>query len=490
MFLVGKGIPEHIKNLPQTFLNTPFGQMMKPHIDGALRGITQGPPSGVPVPNRPTVSGPAAPSTIPNRTRAAPTAAHSLPKPATAQGKVHNVSSLREVESLLSSASNSCAIIFFTSSTCPPCKMVYPAYDELAGEAGDKATLIKVDISRAYDVSSKYSVRATPTFMTFLKGKKENEWSGANAGQLRGNIRLLVQMAWPPHPHHRLRLPSLQRKISSYVTYKKLPPLDKLVQKIGPSGKDAAVVSLVNFVKSRNELGAAEAPVPDLTALGAFVQSTFHTLPTDTHFAFIDLFRVAFLDPRISDFFAEEHGHTTLTTLLSRTDDLSNCPYNVRLVMLQLTCNLFTSPFYPDKILSHDPLRETCIKLVASCLQDSHSNLRVVGASLAYNFAVFNHNERFHERADRLSESDQLELVAVLLDAIQTEKESMESLHGLLFALGLLVFFAPVDGAVIDLCKAMGAADIVAEKGKIEALAGEPLLKEIGWELLGKGMGK
>lgn len=42
MFLVGKHIPEHIRNLPQTFLNTPFGQMMKPQIESALRGVTQG----------------------------------------------------------------------------------------------------------------------------------------------------------------------------------------------------------------------------------------------------------------------------------------------------------------------------------------------------------------------------------------------------------------------------------------------------------------
>lgn len=42
-FLVGKGIPEHITSLPQTVLNTPFGQMLRPQLDSAMRSITQAP---------------------------------------------------------------------------------------------------------------------------------------------------------------------------------------------------------------------------------------------------------------------------------------------------------------------------------------------------------------------------------------------------------------------------------------------------------------
>lgn len=65
-------------------------------------------------------------------------------------GKVHNVTQLRSLETLLDSAKSSCAVIFFTSATCPPCKIVYPAYDELAAEAGKKAVLIKVNQTTFY----------------------------------------------------------------------------------------------------------------------------------------------------------------------------------------------------------------------------------------------------------------------------------------------------------------------------------------------------
>ncbi|KAF5855515.1 hypothetical protein ETB97_009092, partial [Aspergillus alliaceus] len=199
MFLVGKSIPDHIRNLPQTFLSTPFGQMMKPQIEAALRGVTQA-PSAAP---QPAPGVPAQTMTTPVHQQ--PT---SQPQP---HGKVRVVANLAQLERELASASHSCAVIFFTSATCPPCKAMYPVYDELAEEAGAKAALIKVDISTAYDVSMKYPVRGTPTFKTYLKGKEADTWSGANASQLRGNIRLLLEMAHPTHPHHHLDLPTFQR---------------------------------------------------------------------------------------------------------------------------------------------------------------------------------------------------------------------------------------------------------------------------------------
>lgn len=481
MFLVGKSIPEHIRNLPRTFLDTPFGQMMKPQIENALRGVTQGSGPG-------TAPGP---SFQPQAAQQPRTAQHPVP------ASVRNVSSLSQLEGELAAASDSCAVIFFTSSTCPPCKVVYPTYDELAEEAGDRARLIKVDIGAAYDVSMKYGVRATPTFMTFLKGQKLDEWSGANPGQLSGNVRMLLQMAHPTHPHRQLRLPSLQRPISNFVTYKKIPPLDKLVQKLPASFRELPeVASIIDFVKqlhssSNGNTPAADIRVPDLHTFAASLHSTYNSLPSDSHFAVVDLVRLLFLDPRVSGYFAEETHHKTLLTLLSplSTEDLSNCPYNLRIVALQLACNLFSTPLYPDQLTSPTSLlRETTLRLAINSLLDSHSNLRVVAASFAYNVSAYNHNARFDGKPDPLTEEDQVELTASLLEAVSREDQSIDALHGLLFALGLFVYEAPTDGALIDLCRAMGVADTVRAKSQISALKNEPLLKEVGAELFGKGL--
>ncbi|KAJ5101964.1 hypothetical protein NUU61_004186 [Penicillium alfredii] len=480
MFLVGKGIPDNIRNLPRTFLETPFGKMMKPQIENALRGVTQGTGPG-------TVPGPSAQPQVP-KTVAAPCPA----------GKVRIVSSLNLLESELAGASQTCAVIFFTSSTCPPCKVVYPIYDELAEEAGDRGTLIKVDIGSAYDVSMKYGVRATPTFMTFLKGEKLDEWSGANPAQLQGNVRMLLEMAHPPHPHRQLRLPSLQRPITNFVAYKKVPPLDKLIQKLPVAFKDGpGVAAAIEFVKIRHSGSnpAADARVPELPAFATTLQSTYPTLPRDSQFAVVDLVRLLFLDPRISGYFAEEAQHRTLLTLLTplSTDELSTSPYNLRIVALQLTCNLFSSPLYTEQLAvspsSSSPLlRETCLRLATNSLLDAHANLRVVAASFAYNLAAFNHNSRFSNGTDRIPEEDLVELTASLLEAVAREDQSPEALHGLLFALGLLVYEAPLDGTLVDLCRAMSVAETLGAKAKVPALQKEPLLKEIGNELFGKGL--
>lgn len=482
MFLVGKSIPEHIRNLPRTFLDTPFGQMMKPQIESALRGVTQGSGPG-------TVPGPSLQPHAAQQPKAAPQQA--------SLASVRNVSNLSQLESELAAASDSCAVIFFTSSTCPPCKVVYPTYDELAEEAGDRARLIKVDIGSAYDVSMKYGVRATPTFMTFLKGQKLDEWSGANPGQLSGNVRMLLEMAHPAHPHRQLRLPSFQRPISNFVTYKKVPPLDKLVQKLPSSFRELPdVASVIDFVKQRQASNSENTPtadirVPDLHTFAATLQSSYTTLPSDSHFAVVDLVRLLFLDPRASGYFAEESQHKTLLTLLSplSIDSLSNCPYNLRIVALQLACNLFSTPLYHDQLTSPtSPLRETTLRLAINSLLDSHSNLRVVAASFAYNLAAYNHNARFDGQPDPLTEEDQVEITASLLEAVSREDQSIESFHGLLFALGLLIYEAPIDGALIDLCRAMDVAQTVHAKSQIQALQKEPLLKEVGGELFAKGL--
>lgn len=468
VFLVGKSIPEHIRNLPQTFLSTPLGQMLRPQIEAALRGVAQGPRAAA----IPAAAARASPAAVP--TTAASTT--------TSKVSVQIATNLSQLESQLASASKSCAVVFFTSSTCPPCKMVYPTYDQLAEEAGDKGILIKCDINAAYDVSMKYNVRATPTFMTFLKGEKLDEWSGANPAQLQGNVRLLLQMAHPPHPHSKLRLPSFQRHVSKYITYKNIPPLDKLVQKLGSSGSDPRLTPIIDFIKKTRTTTIdrpADTPLPSSLALFAvYVRETFPCLASDTQFALVDLVRVLFLDPRVSGYFAESEvrsQHQTVLTLLSR-------------------CNLFTSPLYAEQVIANDSLRTTCVHLLTSSLLDAeHANLRVVAASLAYNLAVYNHNIRckseFAEESssssnsggsdDPLSEEAQVELTASLIEAISREESSGEALRGLVFALGLLVYGAPVEGAVVDLCRAMDAWGIVKEKKGVVDRTSRELLREV-----------
>lgn len=73
-------------------------------------------------------------------------------------------------------------IAFFTSATCPPCKMIEPVFERLAeektqGRSGGAVAFAKVDmgVGMGNMVASEWGVRATPTFIFFLDGKKVSD---------------------------------------------------------------------------------------------------------------------------------------------------------------------------------------------------------------------------------------------------------------------------------------------------------------------------
>lgn len=454
MFLVGVGIPDRITSLPQTVLETPFGQIIRRQLETSIQGITQAPHENVLPIRYISVKDPSISSLHPNQNRSSSNSRR--------VGAVHNVTKLQELEGLLTEAKRSCAVIFFTSATCPPCKIVYPAYDELATEFGNKATFIKIDINHAYEIRVKYQVKVTPTFMTFLKGETENVWSGADESQLRGNLRMLIQMAHVSHPHTGLRLATIQRPHAKPITYTTVPPLEKLVSKMGPLSTDPSVVELRAFVKQRQLSGAAEARVPNLPALGALVSDSVQRLEPMSLFPIIDLFRLALVDPRVSGYFAQQPSHSAIVTCLGRVVSLQEkCPYPLRLVTLHLSCNLFLSPLFPSQLLGDAVLSELLVPLTTSSLLDT-GHAPTVGAaiSLAYNICAFVHMQRLDGKADILPESAQVELMAGMLEVI-TKPQNKDQLRGLLLSIGLLGYLTPQDGELVNLFRALDVKEVV-----------------------------
>jgi thiol-disulfide isomerase/thioredoxin len=162
MFLCGVGIPEKIKNLPQEVLKTPFGQMMRPALEQQLRPIT--------------------------------TMQTEPPRPA-APSRVKNVTAVQDLENIFKTAP--AVVAFFTSATCAPCRVINPQFEKLATEAGEKAVFVKVDISRARDIAEKYQILATPTFSTWTRGEKLDEWKGASIDELKQKVDLLMRVTYP-----------------------------------------------------------------------------------------------------------------------------------------------------------------------------------------------------------------------------------------------------------------------------------------------------
>ncbi|XXH00771.1 hypothetical protein Hte_007122 [Hypoxylon texense] len=473
-FLVGNGIPEHISNMPQAVLDSPFGRMLQPHITQMVeqRKVQRGGLLGI---NNQTIP------------RGNSQASQSSIKP-TPTSSVTTIGSLQELDKILEAAKTSCAIVFFTSATCGPCRQLYPLYDALAAEHGSRVAFVKVDTSQAFDVGQRYSISATPTFITFIHGRQAEQWMGADAPRLRGTAGLLAQMAVPGHPHRLLKLPHFQNTQPNPVLYTRVPPLPKLLAKIGSKADDSSVQGVKHFIETRSAEGPAQAPLPDLPGFSAFLRSAVTDIPKDALFTVVDLFRCALVDPRLSGYFAEEHDHKTVITLLDAVNNESECPYALRLVTLQMACNLFSSHLYVEPILGHEPLRSAVTQLLSSSfLDDSHSNVRVAASSLLFNVASANCHRR-EEAGDVIPESDQIELAASVLEAISQENDSSDALHGMLLALGFLAYCMPLEGDLIDLLRSMDAQGTVLAKKK--QFPDESLIDEVGRELLGKGLAK
>ncbi|KAI1104901.1 P-loop containing nucleoside triphosphate hydrolase protein [Jackrogersella minutella] len=448
-FLVGKGIPDHIANMPQHVLDSPFGRMMQPQLANMVeqRKAQQGGLLGIENNVQPHSNGVASTS-----------------KPRGSGVKV--VSNLSELNQILDDAKNSSAIVFFTMASCGPCKALYPLYDSLAEEYEKQVTLIKVDTSQAFDVAQRYNITATPTFITFLRDNEEDRWMGADAARLRGTVGLLAQMAVRRHPHQSLNLRHFSLAEPKPVTYDKVPPISKLLAKLGSKADDDSIQGLIRFFEIKTAEGPALAHVPDLSALSEFLCSAVTDLPKEALFTVVDLFRCALADARVSGYFAEQQDHKTVLAILDAVNKDVECPYALRLVTLHMASNLFSSHLYVDQILGHPQLRGAITQLISSSfLDDKHSATRVAATSLLFNVATANSKKRL-ESGDVLPEEDQVELAASLLEAISQEESSKDALNGMFMALGFLAYCLPLEGELIDLLRSMDARGTVLSKGK------------------------
>lgn len=92
-------------------------------------------------------------------------------------------------------------IVFFTSASCPPCRVIKPDFENLIREKNGDSEQIKIlgvimDTSMAPD-AAKYGIRATPTFQLFLNGQKYSEFKGANYAELKSQVDILLFEAFP-----------------------------------------------------------------------------------------------------------------------------------------------------------------------------------------------------------------------------------------------------------------------------------------------------
>lgn len=69
-------------------------------------------------------------------------------------------------------------LVDFWASWCGPCKMAGPEVEAVEAEVADKAIVAKVNIDELPGLTTRYNVKAVPTFIVFRDGKEINRFTG------------------------------------------------------------------------------------------------------------------------------------------------------------------------------------------------------------------------------------------------------------------------------------------------------------------------
>ncbi|KAI8810943.1 thioredoxin-like protein, partial [Cladochytrium replicatum] len=71
------------------------------------------------------------------------------------------------------------AVIKWTASWCPPCKMIAPVYSQLAQKFPQVET-VEVDVDKVQDAARMNGITAMPTFQFYVNGQLADSLQGAD----------------------------------------------------------------------------------------------------------------------------------------------------------------------------------------------------------------------------------------------------------------------------------------------------------------------
>ena len=84
-------------------------------------------------------------------------------------------------------------IVDFWAVWCPPCKIIAPFVEEIAGEYEGRAVICKLNVDENHKTAQKYGIRSIPTLLFFKGGEIKEQVVGAvPKDQLKAHLDKLL----------------------------------------------------------------------------------------------------------------------------------------------------------------------------------------------------------------------------------------------------------------------------------------------------------
>jgi thioredoxin 1 len=70
-------------------------------------------------------------------------------------------------------------LVDFMADWCPPCRLLAPTLEKVAGELAGSARIVKVDVDENSATTQRYGIKGMPTLILFKNGREEERVVGA-----------------------------------------------------------------------------------------------------------------------------------------------------------------------------------------------------------------------------------------------------------------------------------------------------------------------
>ncbi|CAK91327.1 unnamed protein product (macronuclear) [Paramecium tetraurelia] len=207
LFLVGKGIPENIIGLPQEFLNTQLGQMLKPAIEQFTNKQATAQTEHFNEPQNQQLQPPPSSQNInaqiinqallqPQPQSSQPISLNQKVQPAQQPPQQQtitdtNVTAIDDLTTYLCLIESSpVSIVDFYTDWCGPCKTIKPLFHKLSLEH-PHINFYNVNIDKVREIADSLQVSSIPTFIIYENGQQKERWTGGNQQTLINNLQKL-----------------------------------------------------------------------------------------------------------------------------------------------------------------------------------------------------------------------------------------------------------------------------------------------------------